>query len=79
MSEYMFGITRIRPTAQVAEQLDRICREEGGTGFQWCGQAGVKMGWFTGPNRGAPFDRNLRDRVLRRVANVHPDLFNSIN
>lgn len=69
MSEYMFGVSRGRePRAQV-ETKDRICKEEGGTGYVYADIPGTGMqGWFTGPNQGEPFNRQLANRVSARAA-----------
>jgi hypothetical protein len=66
MQEYMFGVTKTEPTKKVSKRLGAICREEGGYGFQWLDIPGTRQGWFSGPNRGHPFDVNLMNRVLDR-------------
>lgn len=70
MGEYIFGVrtatTRL-PAAEV-KRRDRICCEEGGTGYvQIKEPTGQWKGWFTGPNLGCPFDRDLAHRVMARV------------
>lgn len=69
MSDYMFGIIRGRkPSDERIREMNRICREEGGYGFIWYRDPnGSSYGWFTGPNFGNPFDKDLRDRVLKRL------------
>ncbi len=73
MSEYMFGVRRGKTPAREAQRLDRICVDEGGYGFTQIDQShgtahgGRWLGWFAGPNRGEPFDRNLAARVLARI------------
>lgn len=76
MSEFMFSITRNKPTRATAKKMHRICREEGGFGFTEVnvkeGDApginnGRYQGWFCGPNRGTPFDQDLAKRVRERV------------
>ena len=75
MSEYMFGVTQTRVTAAEGKYLDRVCEDEGGTGFTTYSQPGTaSRGWFTGPNRGEPFDRNLSHRVCERVRRERPAL-----
>lgn len=77
MSEYMFGITRTRVSNTVAKKLDAICKDEGGYGF-----IGPVMipgssihGWFTGPNLGSPFDRDLSNRVQNAIVKAKLDRF----
>lgn len=69
MSEYMFGITKTEPSQKVYDQLDAICKEEGGFGFTWLDIPGNRIGWFSGPNLGSPFDEDLARRVLTRCEN----------
>lgn len=70
MSEYIFGTTRKKVTKVVARKLDALCKAEGGHGFT--GPVSIPgndtRGWFTGPNLGFPFDRNLAERVKDAVA-----------
>jgi hypothetical protein len=63
MSEYMFGVSRQKPTRKVAKRMESIARRHGaylveatipGTGYQR---------WFVGPNLGHPFDRALSKAV----------------
>ena len=65
----MFGITRRKLTrAQIAVRT-QICRAEGGYGYQQSSQGRHRLyvGWYSGPNLGDPFDRDLARRVLDRV------------
>lgn len=74
MNEYMFGTTRGKTPAREAQRRDRICRAEGGYGFtqidesHGTAEGGRWIGWYSGPNRGEPFDGQLAARVLARVA-----------
>jgi hypothetical protein len=76
MSEYMFGVSYTKPTRKEAKRRDRICREEGGYGLVEVNvrpneAIGINNGryqsWFTGPNYGAPFDEDLKRRVMERI------------
>lgn len=69
-SEHLFGVTRRRPTKAQERILDHIAREEGAHGFTWIIEPGTRTpkGWFSGPNRGFPFGRDMAKRVLDRVA-----------
>ena len=72
MSETMFGIPHGKATKAEARRRDRICRREGGHGWQQIDQSygtrgGQWIGWYTGPNRGEPYDRDLAQRVLAAV------------
>jgi len=77
MSEYMFGITRVRVSNSVAKKLDAICKAEGGTGFT--GPVSFPgndiRGWFTGPNLGSPFDKDLSNRVQNAIVKANLDRF----
>jgi len=77
VSEYMFGITRVRVSNSVAKKLDAICKAEGGTGFT--GPVTIPgnnvKGWFTGPNLGSPFDRDLSNRVQLAIEGAGLDKF----
>jgi hypothetical protein len=76
MSEYMWGITYEKPSRASAKKMDKICKEEGGYGYN---EVNVKegrspginngryQGWFCGPNMGDPFDGDLARRVDARV------------
>jgi len=65
MSEYMFSVTKRRLPMRVANRRDRICQKHGGYGYTQINQAdGTWLGWFSGPNRGEPFDTSLANRVL---------------
>ncbi len=65
----MFGVQRGKQSAAAVAAKDRICKEEGGHGYIYENIPGTGLqGWYTGPNRGAPFDGELAQRVLARVA-----------
>lgn len=67
MSQFMFGISRQKPTRKEAKIMERAAKAEGcdfieadlpGTGYQR---------WFAGPNMGFPFDRDMANRVKARI------------
>ena len=74
MSEYMFGIHKGELAQDVHDAVDKICKDCGvmesmvetypGTGWQY---------WFVGPNKGHPFDSQLRSDVLSAVSNAGID------
>jgi len=79
MSEYMWGVSYSRPSRKIAALMDKICREEGGYGLNEVNVVqgrtigvnnGQYQGWFCGPNRGYPFDDQLRDRVEARISQL---------
>lgn len=64
MSEYMFGVSRSKPSRRNAARMNRIAKRHGaylveatipGTGYQR---------WFCGPNRGFPFDAAMASAVF---------------
>lgn len=69
MSEYMFGVSRGQKlTPAQVRRRDRIAREQGAHGYIYTTIPGSgRMGWYTGPNLGEPFDRRLAARVLDAV------------
>ena len=67
MSEYMFGTFRPgRPLPmKLQKQVENICKKHGGWGLNGGNIPGQGwLYWFVAPNRGEPFDRELRDVVL---------------
>lgn len=63
MSEYMFGVSRQKPTRKAAKKMEQIAKQHGaylveatipGTGYQR---------WFAGPNLGNPFDQRMSNDV----------------
>jgi hypothetical protein len=63
MREYMFGVSRQKPSRKAAKTMERIAKKHGaylvetrlpGTGYQR---------WFAGPNLGSPFDRQLSHAI----------------
>ena len=76
MSEFMWGITYKKPSRANAKKMDRICREEGGWGFNEVNVTagftpginnGRYQGWFAGPNHGEPYNSDLAKRVNERI------------
>lgn len=76
MGEYFWGIRTKKVSRKAATKMHKICIEEGGNGFTEINVAegrtpgvnsGRYQGWFSGPNRGAPFDQELAMRVDSRI------------
>lgn len=73
MGEYMFGVTPRKLSARAVARRDRLCRQHGGYGYQQVDEShgtaegGRWVGWYSGPNRGAPFDGMLATKVLAAV------------
>jgi len=76
MSYYMWGLIFGKPTRAKARMMNRICREEGGYGLNEVNlregaspgiNNGRYQGWFSGPNRGNPYDEQLATRVAERI------------
>jgi hypothetical protein len=70
MSEYMFGVSRERPTRKIARKMNAVAKKHGaclvesvlpGTGYQR---------WFCGPNRGEPFNGAMAKAVLTDIAKL---------
>lgn len=70
MSTYMFG--GYRPgkelSARLQNQVSKICIRHGGDGLDGGNIPGDGWSyWFVGPNRGEPFDRDLKAAVLAEI------------
>lgn len=72
MSVFQFGIQTIKPTRKQAKIMHKVCIDEGGYGYNEVNvkpnqrpeiNHGQYQGWFSGPNLGNPFDRDLAQRV----------------
>lgn len=78
MSDFIFGVERRRVSAREVARRNRVCRAEGGYGYcqvdesHGTASGGRWRGWFRGPNRGEPFDRDLARRVLGRLGLAGP-------
>lgn len=72
MSEYMWGNIRTRPTAHAERIMQQVCQKHGGPecGWVWANLPEGARGWFVGPNRGEPFDSELRDAVMDDLAEL---------
>lgn len=68
MSEYMFGVTRRKPTRDHAKIIERIAEAHGATWIEAELPGTGYQAWFAGPNRGEPFDRRLSAAVLADIA-----------
>ena len=68
MSEYMFAPTKKKITKTTARKLNAIARRHGA---DFVGPVRIPgndlTGWFAGPNRGFPFDREMHEAVMRDV------------
>lgn len=73
MTEHMFGVERRKLPQREVKRRDRICMELGGYGYTQYDEShgtahgGRWVGWFSGPNRGEPFDSRLSREVLEAV------------
>lgn len=68
MVEYHFGVVQYRhiPTNDV-ESIDKIARKHDCTFVQIKDGGGKWLSWFSGPNRGDPFNGALAETVLSEV------------
>ena len=71
MAEYMWDVRRDDTRAltdREVRQRDHACKAAGGYGYTYVRMPeGVWLGWYSGPNRGYPFDRRLEDRVAAAI------------
>jgi hypothetical protein len=63
MDEYFFGLHRGHLTAEA----DRIARRHGAWHVNCIESDGRRRGWFSCPNRGAPFDRATAKAVMADI------------
>ena len=80
MSEFLFGLSKVRLTRQQARQIRTICEDEGNNcglvevnirpGFTPGVNNGQYQRWFAADNLGCPFDGDLQRRVMTRVAEI---------
>lgn len=63
MSEFMFGVSRAKPTRKDAKRMERIARKHGCSLIEGTFPGDGYKRWFAGPNRGHPFDQALADAV----------------
>lgn len=67
MSEFLFGVGRGRVDAKKAKQVDAIARRHGARFITATMPGDGPKYWFSGPNAGFPFDRDMAE-------DVHADL-----
>lgn len=67
MSEFFFMLGNGRVPDDVYERADKIARVHGATLVRYFGPEKVHRYWFSGPNLGEPFDRNLAARVSQSI------------
>ena len=65
MSEYMFGVSRQKPTRKAAKKMEQIAKRHGAYLIEGSFPGDGYKRWFVGPNRGHPFDRALSHAVYQ--------------
>lgn len=68
MSEYMFGLYRGHLSARLVRQVEKRFPEVSVNNYTE--PRGERCGWFSGPNRGNPFDQALASEVMAYVRSV---------
>lgn len=63
MSEYVFGVSRRKPTEMQRLEIEIIVSYHGVTFVEYDDPSEGYKSWFTGPNRGEPFDSQLAKAV----------------
>ncbi len=63
MSEFHFGLH----DGHLVVKADRIAKQHGASHVNYTEPQGRKRGWFSCPNRGAPFDECVASAVLTDV------------
>jgi hypothetical protein len=56
MSEYMFGVSRTRPTAEAKRTMERVAKQHGVSFVDGVFPGDGYQHWFTTPNLGSPFN-----------------------
>lgn len=65
---FNFGLTRKKFNSNIGSQLDEIADRHGASFIGPLSIPGSDLtGWFEGPNRGEPFDRNLQRDVTDAI------------
>lgn len=65
MSEYIFGVTNESIAKKEGKRRDKIAKKFGAVFVGPINIPGsATKGWFAGPNRGHPFDNDLRRNVM---------------
>jgi hypothetical protein len=68
MSEFMFGVGRTPISRATAKKVYAIAREHGFHFTSGCFPGDGYMHWFSGPNRGNPFDQACERAIMADVA-----------
>jgi len=63
MSEYMFGVSRQKPTRKAAKKMEQIAKRHGAYLVEGTFPGDGYKRWFAGPNLGHPFDRAMSKAV----------------
>lgn len=68
MQETILYSTTARLTKAVGDKIHKIAADHGASFVGPIREPGNRItGWLTGPNRGEPFDRMLRNKVIQAV------------
>jgi len=68
MSEHCFGLYRGHLSAGLVKRVEAKFPHVSVVNFTE--PRGDKRGWFSGPNRGDPFDRDMAERVLAYARSI---------
>lgn len=63
MGEYFFGLHN----GHLKAVAGKIAKKHGATHVNFTEPTGRKRGWFSGPNRGEPFDSRLASAVMADI------------
>jgi hypothetical protein len=68
MSEHHFGLYRGHLSARLIQRIEKKFPEV--SVVNYTEPRGEKRGWFSGPNRGSPFDRAMSSEVLSYARSI---------
>ena len=70
MIEYLFGVGNGDVSDREKSRVNRIAQKHGAAFVRYRGPEGHGRYWFSGPNRGEPFDSKMAQAVLQEVGEI---------
>ena len=64
MSQHMFSVSRNKPSRANARKIESIAKRHECTFVEYVDPGSGYKNWFSGPNRGAPFDDAMARAVM---------------
>jgi len=64
MSQHMFSVSRNKPSRANARKIESIAKRHACAFVEYVDPGSKYQNWFSGPNRGAPFDDTMARAVM---------------